>query len=124
MAGTRLKDDSMKNAFSLPKMTISKIETLIQLDRVFDLIRKASNVITFFRDEKGEFRFLYTDLGEDEFLMMTILMHRHIEVFEFFKTAVLDIENYRNAPNHDDAFTYKALEYLNIRKQALAYLNI
>lgn len=125
MAGTRLKEEPMKSALRLPRMSISKVETLIQLEKVFDLIRKAKNVITFFRDEQGEFRFLYTDLDEEEFLMLTILMNRHIEVFEFFKTAILDIENYRNnPPEHDDHFTYKALEYIKMRKQAIAYLNI
>lgn len=112
----------MRSAFDLPKMRMTKVENLIKLEEVFKLIKQAKNVMAFFRDEKGEFRFLYTDIGEDEFLMMSILMHRHIEVYNFFKLAIIDIEKNRQIPCEEHDFTYKALEYIKLGK--LAHLNI
>lgn len=111
-------------AFDLPKMRISKVENLVQLERVFDLLREARNIVTFLRDDKGEFRFLYSDFGEDEYLMMSILMLRHIEVYNFFKLAVIDIEKNRQIPCEEHDFTYKALEYIKLGKLSHLNLNI
>jgi len=106
----------MIKAFNLPKMKISTADDFVKMERVFDLMREAKNIITFLRDEKGEFRFLYSDLGGDEFLMMAILMNRHIEVFNFIKLVVLDIEKNRQVPCEEHDFTYKALEYIQLKK--------
>ncbi len=124
MAGTRIKEKPMKSALKLPPIKHFKADTDIKLEKVFDLMRNAKNVITFMRDEAGEFRFLYTEFGEEEFLTLAILMNRHIEVHDFFKLVMLDIENYRKAPDHDDQFTYKVLEYIKIKQKKHAILNI
>ncbi|MDE3235916.1 MAG: hypothetical protein KGO81_08185, partial [Bacteroidota bacterium] len=79
-------------AFDLPPIRITSAEGTIKTELVLDEIRKARNILLFMRDEKGEPRFIYSDLGEDEFLTVNILMLRNIELFNFFKTCLKDIE--------------------------------
>ena len=107
----------MKSALNLPRIEKTTIEGEVKLDAVFDLIRSAKNVIVFFRNEiKQEFRFLYSGLGEEEFLTMSILMLRNIEVFNFFKLLIIDIEKNRAIPCEEHDFTYRALEYIKLNK--------
>lgn len=41
--------------------------------------------------------------------------NRHIELFNFFKLVVLDVEKMRAIPCDDQDFTYKALEYIKLK---------
>lgn len=108
----------MKNIFNSPKTTCTTANTKVEFDNAINLIRDAKNMITFMRDKEGRFRFFYSDLGKDEFLMLAILMCRHKEVHDFFKLVFLDIENYRTDPCPMHDFTYKALEYIQLRNQS------
>lgn len=115
----------MKSALQLPRTQLTNIESLVKLEKVFDLIREAKNVMVFFRNEvKQEFRLLYSGLGEEEFLMMSILILRNIEVFNFFKILIIDIEKNRAIPCEEHDFTYRALEYIKMGKLSNLYLNI
>ena len=61
----------MKSALNLPRLQLTNIESKVCLEKVFDLIREAKNVIVFFRNElTQEFRMLYSGFGEEEFLMI------------------------------------------------------
>ena len=84
----------MRSALQLPHIQLTNIETLVKLEKVFDLIREAKNVIVFFRNEaKQEFRLLYSGFGEEEFLMMSILLSRNVEVRNFFKLLMQGVFN-------------------------------
>lgn len=115
----------MRSALQLPRMQLTNIESLVKLEKVFDLIREAKNAIVFFRNEaKQEFRLLYSDFGEEEFLMMSILLLRNIEVFNFFKLLIIDIEKNKAIPCEEHDFTYRALEYIKMGKLSNLNLNI
>ena len=115
----------MKSAMNLQRLQKTNIEGEVKLDAVFDLIRNAKNVIVFFRNEiKQEFRLLYSDFGEEEFLMMSILLLRNIEVFNFFKLVIIDIEKNRAIPCEEQDFSYRALEYIKLNKLSNMDLNI
>jgi hypothetical protein len=101
----------MVKAFDLPKMSTIKVND-VRMDEVLRQQRTAQNLLTFYRTPENDMRLLYTDFGEDEFLMMCILLHRNIEFFNFFKLIVLDTEIARENPD----FTYKCLEYIKLQR--------
>lgn len=115
----------MKSALNLPRLQLTNIESKVCLEKVFDLIREAKNVIVFFRNElTQEFRMLYSGFGEEEFLMMSILLSRNVETCNFFKLLLLDVEKNRAIPCEEHDFTYKAVEYIKMGKLTNLDLNI
>lgn len=115
----------MKSALQLPKLNLTTCETHVKLEKVFDKIRESKNVLVFLGTEvKQEFKLLYSGFGEEEFLMMSILLFRHIELFNFFKLLILDVEKNRQVPCEEHDFTYKALEYIRLNKLINLDLNI
>lgn len=115
----------MKTALQLPRMELTTIENHIKLEEAINLIREAKNVLLFIKDEaKQKFRFLYSALEEDEFLMLAILLLRNIELFNFVKLVILDIEKTRAIPCEEHDFTYRAIEYIKLGKLKNFNINI
>ncbi len=114
----------ISDCFKKPQMSITNVEGLTQMESVIDAIRRAKNIILFMRDEFGEIRFLHTDLGEEEYLIANILMHRNIEVFNFFKANILDIERFREQPHLSNEYGGKILEYIKLGNLKNLNLNI
>jgi len=112
------------NPFKMPPMILTNLYDTIQFESVIDEIRKARNILLLMRDERGEHRFIYSELGEVELLMTIILMYRHIEVFNFFKLVILDIEKGRESPETCNDFSYKVLEYVRLGNLKNLNLNI
>jgi hypothetical protein len=121
-----VKDDPEKLfnsawAFKLPKMHCKE---LIYEDCLTELaeLKKAKHSFSFLKTDTNEYKCLYTDFGEEEFIMMGILLNRHVQLFNLFKLVILDIEKMRATPCEEHDFTYRALEYIKLKK--LTNLNL
>jgi hypothetical protein len=79
-------------------------------------LKKAKHSFTFYKNESNEYKCIYTDFGEEEFLMLCILVNRHIQLFNLLKLVILDTEKMREKPCTEHDFTYKALEYIKLKK--------
>jgi hypothetical protein len=79
-------------------------------------LKNAEHSFSFLKTEKNEYKCLFTDVGEEEFVMFCILANRYVALFNFLKLVVLDIEKKRETPCTDHDFTYKALEYIKLKK--------
>ena len=104
-----------RTAFELPKMTCRELHFEI-CDKELEELNNAKHSFTFYKTKANEYKCLYTDFGEEEFLMLCILANRHISLFNLLKLVVLDIEKMREIPCTDHDFTYKALEYIKLKK--------
>lgn len=107
--------------FNRPLMTVTSLENTLQFETAYEQMRKADHIVTFMRDEKREFRCLYSDLGEEEYLMLTILFTRNLELLHFVKLAILDVERYRENPAENHDFSYRALHYIKTNQHKNLY---
>jgi hypothetical protein len=102
-------------ALKLPKI---KCKELLYEDCVTELaeLRNAKHSFSFLKTEKNDYKCLFTDFGEEEFIMMCILVNRQVPLFNFLKLVIIDTEKMRETPCTDHDFTYKALEYIKLKK--------
>jgi hypothetical protein len=108
-------------ALKLPKMNCKELlyeECLTELAE----LKNSKHSFSFLTTEKNEHKCIYTGFGEEEFLMLSILTNRHIPLFNLLKLVVLDVEKNRQLPCEEHDFTYKALEYIKLKK--LTNLNL
>lgn len=104
-----------KTAFDLPKMCCREL-LYENCANELEELNKAKHSFSFYKTDKNEYKCIYTDFGEEEFLMFCILVNRHIPLFNLLKLVIIDIEKAREKPLEDQNFTYKALEYIKLKK--------
>src|SRR4051794_19970965 len=88
-------------------------------DKWEELTKEWSNAkysLSFYKTDKDEYKCFFTDMGEEEFLMMCVFVNRHIELFNLLKLVIMDVEKMRQKPCVEHDFTYKALEYIKLKK--------
>ena len=85
------------NAFKhliLPKIDNYKVDyqdTEVALHQV----RDAKVFFTIFKTSDGEYKFLFSDFGTNEFIMLMILFDKNFQLREFIKEAIVNMELYR-----------------------------
>jgi hypothetical protein len=110
-----------KTEFQLPKMYCKEL----LYDKCFNELEELKNAkhsFSFLKTDENEYKCLFTGFGEEEFLMFCILVNRHVSLFNLLKLVILDTEKMRATPCEDHDFTYKALEYIKLKK--LTNLNL
>lgn len=97
-------------------MSMSDVDD-VKMETVLEEIRNSKSVMTFYRTHKDECKFLHSGLGETDYGTALILLSRHIQVFDFWKLAIVNTEIYREANGMEGFnFTPKALEYMEWKK--------
>ncbi|MDN3654372.1 hypothetical protein QWZ08_01965 [Ferruginibacter paludis] len=84
-----------KQPFKLPKLTkfeTNKIGKEIWLDK----ISNAQNILTFIKTSDSDYDCLFSGMGQVELGMLLVLFGRYPEVYDFFYTAVVNTELYKN----------------------------
>jgi hypothetical protein len=81
-------------------------------EKVMTELSIADNVFIFYKTVEGEHRALFSGTREEEFYMIANVLNNNPAIHNFVKLAVEDVENYKRAPNHDDRYTFKAIEYI------------
>jgi hypothetical protein len=62
----------------------------------------------------------HTDIDENMYALFQTLVHRNIEVYEFFKIALINSEKFRNGEwNEGFALMTRAVEYLRIKNSKI-----
>lgn len=112
-----------KTALQFPKMTCLELDQN-RWEDVLPEWKDAKQSITFYRTQDNKIKCLFTDLDEELFIMLCEGINRHIEVCNFFKLALLDIEKGREIPCTDPYFTYKAIDYIKLKRTQSINLEI
>jgi hypothetical protein len=105
----------MPNAFDLPKMTITD-KYDYDKDEVLKELRSAPAILTFYKTKEGEYRFLFTGFDYEELMALIVPMNRHIQLFNFMKSAMISIEKLRNEELNAHEFILNAIEFIRINK--------
>lgn len=103
-------------ALKLPRISCTDREQQSMADILHD-IDYAKAIVTFYETKKGEFKFLFSDLGESEFALVLMEIHRHVEVFNFFKLVIITIEKMREDFTKSLEIINKSVEYLKLKKR-------
>ena len=80
--------------FILPKIDNYEVDyqdTEVALNQV----RNAKVCFTIYETMDGEYKFLFSDFGENEFIMLLILFDKNPQLREFIKGAIVNTELYR-----------------------------
>ncbi len=107
----------IKGALNLPRISCLELEQE-NIENILKDISRAKAVVTFYETVKGEYKFLFTDLGENEYALLLMQIHRNVEVFDFFKLIIITIEEMRKDFAKTLEFTNKAVEYLKLKRQS------
>jgi hypothetical protein len=116
-------NEKPKTAFDLPKINCKELP-FERCTNELEELKAAKHSISFYVTPDNKYKCIYTDFDEEEFYMVCNHMNRHIELFNFFKLAVLDAEKMRAIPCEEHDFTYKAIEYIRLKKLNNLNLNI
>lgn len=107
----------MKNeAFKLPKMSLQECDPG-GLEKILEKLKEAETVFAFCKLPGQKSQFLYTGFGEPEFALLSTLIDRHIELFEFVKLAVMTTEKFRESTEEGMTMQEKSLEYIELQKK-------
>jgi hypothetical protein len=108
----------MRNAFTLPKMTITdKYE--YDREEIIRELHTAPAILTFYRTNKDEYRFLFTGFGEEELMALLVPINRHVQLFDFIKSVIIAIEKLRNEETEAHDFILKAIQYIRVNKSEI-----
>src|SRR5690606_12560541 len=110
----------MVKAFSLPKITCTDLD-YENISLVLEQIKNAKSVITFFENQDGEDKVLFSGLGEREFTSTLMSIHRNVFLYDFFKTMIITIDQFREDPNNGHDFAIKAIEYIKLKNKTNAF---
>jgi hypothetical protein len=80
---------------------------------VINQFRNSKTAITLFETMDGNFKCLFTDLGEKEFIMLMIVFDKNPQIFAFFKAAIVNTELYRI--DEEEAIKYSNTLLENIK---------
>ena len=103
-----------RKALSLPRISITEREQ----EKMEDILRElphAKTVVMCYENKNGEYKFLFTDLGQKEFEMMFMEIHRHIGVSEFFKLLICTIEEVRKDFTKANELIVQAVQYIQLK---------
>lgn len=107
------------DALSLPRISCTDREQEKMTDILNDL-SYAKSIVTFYETSEGESKFLFTDFSEKEFIMVMQMIHRHVQVFDFFKLIIATIEECRKDSEKGYNLCCKAIEYIKLRAKSIA----
>ena len=83
-----------KQPFTVPTVT-NYVSDRQSMESVLNQIRESKIVMTFFQAADNTFKFLFSGFGEDEFAMLLVILDSHPQLYEFFKSSVVNTETYR-----------------------------
>jgi hypothetical protein len=72
-----------------------------------------------YENKEGKYKFLFTDLGQREFEMLFMEIHRHVAVTEFFKVLSDTIEDVRKDFMRVNELIVQAVEYIQIKNKQI-----
>src|SRR5688572_979812 len=113
--GKKRRCAMLSDALKLPRINISEREQEKMTD-VLNELSSAKAVVMFYENQKGEYKFLFTDLDQMEFEMMFMEIHRHVQVSEFFKTLIERIEEVRKDFAKTNELIIKGVDYIRLKK--------
>jgi hypothetical protein len=105
----------LSDALRLPRINISEREQEKMAD-ILNELPNAKAVVMFYENQKGEYKFLFTDLDQKEFEMLFMEIHRHVQVSEFFKTLIETIEDVRKDFAKANELIIKGVDYIRLKK--------
>jgi len=101
----------------------SKCPLIEYVDREFETREEvlqgmivAPNILSFYNTNEGENNFLFTDLGEDEFIMAMIAIGKDARVLNFFKLVLSILKEYKKDPVKGHKLALEAINYIKISK--------
>ena len=111
-------DNKRMRAFDLPKM---KIENRFDYDKdeILKELMDAPVILTSYRTKEGESRFLFTDLGEEEFKLFVSQVNRLIPLYDFVKCAIQNIDYARGGEIEQQRHLIEAIKFLKLKNLSL-----
>ena len=104
-----------KQPFTVP--TVTDYESDRQsMESILNQIRESKIVMTFFQAADKTFKFLFSGFDEDEFAMLLIILDSHPQLYEFFKSAVVNTELYRINELQGFDYTDSLTQYIKKRQ--------
>ena len=110
----------ISKALRNPRITCSERDQESMTDILNDL-HHAKTVFTFYETSKGEYKTLFTGIGENEFKLLMMQIHRHVEFYDTFKLIIDTIDKMREDFEKSLEYANKAVEYIKLKQRNKNY---
>lgn len=107
--------DQKISALQLPRMRLTELKDF-QTKPLLKSLEGSQNYFAAFQDERGDLKVVHTGLNESLYALMLTAFHRHVQVHDFVKIALHNIDMFRDGKEVEaNELMNRAVEYYTIK---------